>query len=141
MFRIRSLPVLSLLSALVLGACDNPVDPMERVAGDYEATTFSATFEGTPVDLLEEGVELEIKLNANGTTSGRFFVPAELNQEDAGNYTADLEGTWTLRGSTVEFEHSADTALRDMEFQVRGDRLEAEEDFGDGTLRIVLQKQ
>jgi hypothetical protein len=137
--RTWSFRIHAVLAVLLLSACDNPVDPMTSVAGDYRATTFSASFGSTPVNLLAAGVELEINLRANGTTTGRFFVPAELNDDD-GAYTADLQGSWTLNGNTIKFNHSADTLIRDMEFQVEGNRLVAEEVFGGGSVRVVLEK-
>jgi hypothetical protein len=138
--RTWSFSLHAVLAVLLLSACDNPVDPMTRVSGDYRATTFSATFGSTPVNLLAAGVELEINLLANGTTTGRFFVPAELNDDGDGAYTADLQGTWALNGDTVKFNHSADTLIRDMEFRVEGSRLVGEEDFGGGSVRVVLEK-
>lgn len=139
--RTWSLPIHAVLAVLLLSACDNPVDPMTRVSGDYRATTFSLAFGSTQTDVLRMGVELEIRLHPNGTTTGRFFVPAELNDDDDGAYTADLQGTWTLNGDTVQFNHSADTLIRDMKFRVEGSRLVGEESFGGGTLRIVLEKR
>lgn len=147
MLRLLGKPARVLLTLLLLaplvGCDDDPTAPTrERLAGDYRATTLTVTQGGSTLDALAAGVELEVTLRADGTTEGRFFVPAALNEPDEGDLVADLEGTWTLQGSTVRFEHDADTLVRDMEFTVRGRRLEAEETLGDdGTIRIVLTRQ
>jgi hypothetical protein len=61
---------------------------------------------------------IKLTLNANGTTSGQFVVPGEA--------TASLNGNWTLDGTTVRLSHSADTFLRDTDFQLLGTALVGE---------------
>jgi hypothetical protein len=47
-------------------------------------------------------------------------------------------GTWTLTGSTINFNQIADTFIRDVEFAVGPDRLTGQGTFEDVTLRLVL---
>lgn len=140
---LRTLLV-ALVAVVALGACDSsPTDPtMAALAGEYRATTFTATVGDETINALALGVVVEIDLRADGTTTGRYFIPGELNEDDSGDdYKADLRGTWSLRGNTVTFDHSTDTPLTDVQFTVLDDsRLEADDTLADGTrIRIVLQ--
>ena len=127
-------------AVLFLAACDSPTEPptVASVAGEYTATEFRVTTPGESVDLLQEGVELDIDLRADGTTAGRLFAPGL--DEDGGDLDADLAGRWTLQGDTVRFQHDADTFLRDMDFIAQGSRLEGNRDFGGARIRITLRK-
>lgn len=140
--RTWSLPIRAVLAVLLLSACDNPVDPMTRVSGDYQATTYTATSGTTTLDALAQGVTVHMTLGENGTTTGNVHIPAGLLGPGKPASDDSLVGTWTLRGDVVEFDHAGDTAIRDIRFLVRGNRLEGEETFGSGTkLRIVLEKR
>ncbi len=137
-FRFAARLVLGL--AVALAACDSPTEPrtVASVSGSYRATTFTLVQEGSTVDLLQQGAELDLRLDPNGTTAGRIVVPN--GDEDGGDFDADLTGQWTLKGDTVRFQHAADTFVRDMPFLVRGSRLEGDETFGGARIRVVLEK-
>jgi hypothetical protein len=118
----------------VVVACGDPTGPsVQAVAGTYTATQLSTTETGTTTNQLAAGASITLTLNANGTTSGRFIVPNELD--------ADLAGTWTLSGSTVTLSHSADTFLRDMPLQVRGNSLMGDQTFSGTRVQLTLTKQ
>jgi hypothetical protein len=106
---------------------------VEAVTGTYTATQLTTTEGGTSTNQLAAGASITLTLNANGTTSGRFIVPGELD--------ADLTGTWTLSGTTVSLSHSADTFLTDTDFQVQGNRLVGDETFGSTRVQVTLTKQ
>jgi hypothetical protein len=127
MLRPRSFAFLFALAA----ACDSVSEP-EQVPGEYRATSLTATENGTTTDVLRQGVSLDIKLNDDGTTTGRFFVPNEVD--------ASMAGRWTLRGDTVRFEQSADTFVRDVPFLARNGRLQADETFDRTRVRVTLSK-
>ena len=129
----RTLTATLLLTAAV--ACgDGPTSPsVEAVTGTYTATQLTTTEGGTSTNQLAAGASITLTLNANGTTSGRFIVPGELD--------ADLTGTWTLSGTTVSLSHSADTFLTDTDFQVQGNRLVGDETFGSTRVQVTLTKQ
>lgn len=131
----------ALLLAVALGGCgdDEAFSPtIETVAGNYSASAFTLTTAAGTVNLLAQGSEVTVTLAADGTTTGQLFVPG--GDEDGGDLDLDLTGTWTLSGSTVTFDHDADTFIRDVEFIAGQNRLTAEGDFGDESIRLVLTK-
>ncbi len=77
-------------------------------------------------------------LAADGTTTGRLFVPG--GAEGGGDLDADLTGTWTLDGSTVTFSQTADTFIRDATFTASRNRLTGEGVFQGLAIRLVLDK-
>jgi hypothetical protein len=116
-------------------ACDDPTGPsVEAVAGTYTATQLTTTESGVTTNQLAAGVSITLTLNANGTTSGRFIMPGELD--------ADLTGTWTLSGNSVNLDHSADTFLRDMPLLVlRGATLVGDQTFSGTRIQLTLTRQ
>ncbi len=126
---------------IVLPACggDDSFSPtVETVAGSYTATTFTLTTSAGPTDLLALGALVEVTLAADGTTSGQLFVPG--GAEGGGDLDEDLTGTWSLAGSTVTFNQTADTFIRDAEFTATRNRLTGEGTFGDVTILLVLTR-
>ena len=135
---LRRLVVLGLTFAA--GACgDDTFDPTnENVAGAYAAETFTITTTEGVEDLLALGAEVTITLAADGTTTGRLFVPD--GEEEGGDLERDLTGTWTLADGIVTFDHESDTFIRDVQFTASEDRLTSEGTFGPQTLHLVLRK-
>lgn len=151
-FRSFSLAAIAPLAlTLGLAACgdDNGVGPepitQSTVAGSYEATTLDVTIGGETTDELAGEAALSLNLAANGSTSGRLFVPE--GDEDGSDLEASLAGTWTFDDSTreVEFEHEADTFVRDMTFRAargpEGLLLAGTETFDEATVEVVLARQ
>lgn len=138
--RLVARVVLTCLLATVAGCGDDAFSPTaESVAGSYSASEFTATSDelGT-FDLLAVGAEVTVTLAADGTTTGRLFVPG--GAEDNSDLDADLTGTWTLDGSTVTFSQTADTFIRDAPFTASRNRLTGEGVFQGLTIRLVLDK-
>jgi hypothetical protein len=134
---LRLLPVLLLLSASCGG--DDPFSPTEEnVAGTYEATALTVTAGGITVNALGLGASLELVLNPGGTTTGRLLAPGL--GEGGEDIDADLTGTWSLTGSTVTFEHTSDTFIRDVPFTAERNRLSAEGTFQGAVIRATLTK-
>ena len=134
-----------LLAALALGGCgggeDNfspTVPTVETVAGSYTARTFTLTSAVGTTDLLALGSTVTVTLDADGTTSGRLFIPG--GAEGGGDLDEDLAGTWTLSGSIVTFSQSADTFIRDVEFTAAQNQLNSEGTFDGAIIRLVLGK-
>lgn len=139
------------LLVIGLGACgdEDPLGPedveREDLAGTYEATTFTVTQQGVAVNLLAVGADVEISLAADGTTSGRLFVPR--GDEDGSDLDESLAGSYTFDEDTraVVFDQAADTFLRDLTLTAvrtsRGITIEGSEDFGDGMVEIVLTRR
>lgn len=130
-----------MLAGLALFACGEgtPFSPtVENVAGSYQATTLTATESGITADLLLLGASLTVVLNQDGTTTGRLLAPG-LGQNGA-DVDEDLAGTWTLEGSTVNFDQPGDTFVRDVPFTAEPNRLSAEGTFDGVIIRVVLTK-
>jgi hypothetical protein len=79
-----------------------------------------------------------ITLAADGTTSGRLFVPG--GAEDGSDLDVDLVGAWTLTGSTVTFNQTADTFIRDAQFTAGRNSLSSEATLSGSTIRLMLTK-
>lgn len=109
-----------------------------NVAGAYTATAFTTTTGGVLTNQLAAGASLTLNLAAGGTVTGRLFVPG--GAEGGGNLDADMAGTWTLSGNTVEFEQGADTFVRDMEFAATENRLTGDATFSGTSVHVVLTK-
>jgi hypothetical protein len=126
---------------VAFAACggDHSFSPtVENVAGAYAAMTFTLTTSAGTTDLLALEALVSVTLAGNGTTSGQLFVPG--GAEDGGDLDEALTGTWTLTGSTITFNQSTDTFIRDVEFTAARNRLTCEGAFGDETIRLVLTR-
>lgn len=131
--------VTALAASAALG-CENATGPsMAEVAGVYRATTLTTVTNGVSTDQLAAGTTLDITLMANGSTSGQFIVPGA--NQDGSDFVASMAGTWTLSGTTVAFQQSADTFMPAMPFVVNGDTLVGDEIFGDTRIIVILSRQ
>jgi hypothetical protein len=146
---------MALLAAAALVACEDsggsPLTPEEpQIAlsgtwaaspgdgGEFGAITFQADTADISRDMIAEGASIVLGLHPNGTTSGRFFIP--VNVDGVPDFDADLTGTWTIEDGVVHLDHDADTFLRDMPFQLDGNRLVGDEQFGGVRVRLELQR-
>lgn len=102
----RRFPVLTFFALLVAAGCSDPVAlSFDSVAGDYTATTL--TVDGD--DILAAGGTLTMSLGSDGVVSGALTLPASAG----GPLDADLDGIYTVNGSTLTFLQAADTFVRD----------------------------
>lgn len=123
----------------LLAACSDPAAPtIQDVAGSYQATVFTTRDTSGITDWLARGSSFFLTLDTAGTTTGRLFVPG--GTDDGTDLDADLTGTWALDGSTVTFDHPADTFVRDIGFRFSGGRLVVDTTAFGVTLRVVLEK-
>ena len=151
----RFLPVtMALLAAAALAACDgsgtSPLTPEEGLAvsgtwaaspadgGEFGTITFQADTADISRDMIAEGASIVLGLHPDGTTSGRFFIP--VNVDGVPDFDADLTGTWSIEDGVVHLDHEADTFLRDMPFELDGDRLVGDEQFGGVRVRLELER-
>jgi hypothetical protein len=112
---------LVLSMAATLPSCTKGTEP-EDLAGSYSATVFKVTPAGqATIDVLAAGGSLTITITGNNTTSGTLSIPASLN--GGVPFTASMEGTVTLSGSTVAFQQTADTFVRDLSWTFAGNSL------------------
>jgi hypothetical protein len=133
--------IVALTLALALGSCggeDTFSPTVESVAGSYTASSLTLVSSVGTTDLLALGSTVAISLDANGTTSGRLFVPG--GDDDGSDLDVDLAGTWTLSGSTVTFNQTGDSFIRGVEFTAGPDQLNGEGEFSGAIIRLVLGK-
>lgn len=106
------------LPALLLG-CDDSTSPSgNSAAGNYTAISFVTTGSSGQRNEIQEGSTLVLNLNANGKTSGHLHMAASTGSSAL---DADMAGTWTQTGTTVEISQSEDTFVRDMPFELAPD--------------------
>ena len=87
----------------------DPVAPsMEAIAGDYDATSFTAD----GMNILAAGGSLTLSLGSGGTVAGSMFIPAQVG----GPLQTDMAGTYTLSGNALTIDQAADTFVRDAEW-------------------------
>jgi hypothetical protein len=143
---------LSLLCAAVLAiGCGDSTSPTfspgtyvasaTSASSTQGALSFTTTEDGLTTDWLAEGASITISLHANGTTTGRLFIPglgSEENPDDGADFDADLAGTWSQTGDIIHLSHSADTFLRDMPFEVSSGTLVGDRTFGSVRVRVTL---
>lgn len=116
------------------------------LVGSYTATEFTLSSGGDETDVLDAGGVLTLSLNANGTTTGRLFIPESVAGEE-GALDADLTGTFTFdeQEATITFEHASDTFLRDTTFLVVSNEgiieLRGNEAFSGVNIEVVLTQQ
>lgn len=119
---MRTRLLITLVVAPLAIACRETAGPsIGTVAGVYAATTFTSTTNGATTNHLAEQAQILIVLHTDGSTEGQLFVPG--GNDDGSDVNEELTGIWTLSGSTVALDHTADTFLRDMPFTVSGTRL------------------
>ena len=129
----------ALAGALAIGgvACGDESTEPSAIAGTYTATSFQVIQNGTTTNVLTAGGTVTLQLSASGTTSGHIHVPAVAGQPV---FDADLSGTWSIDDDELRLQHTADTFLRDMVFEVDDDQLIGEQTFGNVRILIELTK-
>jgi len=120
--------LLTLSSTLsLLGACGSSSDPDSLAfAGDYDASVMIVTAAGLhPVDLLAGGSSLTISIAGDSSVTGHLFIPAAIT--GTGDLDDDLAGTASATVSTISFDQTADTFVRDLTFTRHRDYLSADQ--------------
>jgi hypothetical protein len=137
--RIRAIVALTLV--LAVGSCggeDTFSPTVQSVTGSYTASSLTLVSSVGTTDLLALGSTVAITLAADGTTSGRLFVPG--GNDDGSDLDVDLAGTWALSGSTVTFNQTGNSFIREVEFSAGPDQLNGEGEFSGAIIRLVLRK-
>ena len=137
---MRPIPSLLILVAVVATACsDNPFKPTTaNVVGDYTVQTLTTTDTSGTVDWVTAGATWTISLAANGTTSGHLFIPGA--GQGGGDFNADMVGTWTLSGDSIQFDQTADSFVRDMSFAALENRLTGDHMFSGTRVQVALTR-
>jgi hypothetical protein len=138
--RARLLALVTFASAWVSGCgSDSPSQP-SSLAGTYVATVFRVTPTGeSTIDVLAAGGSLSVTIASDNTASGSLSIPASV----AGTpFTASMAGTVVQSGSTVQFQQTADTFVRNLTFTIVGNTLQATSQVaGAGSFTITLTRQ
>jgi hypothetical protein len=133
----RAIRGVGLFAVLASFGCDDSSGPASA-AGTYTATSFTSTpTGGAPRNEIAAGSTIDLVLTPGGTTSGHFHLAAFAG-DPAVDF--DLTGTWTIVGSTVDFEHDADTFIRDMDFTFDGNTLVGDRTFTGGRVQVTLTR-
>ena len=128
----------TLLAATALVACSDSFAPTtENVAGDYVLQALVTDDTSGTTDWKSAGATWTMTLTTNGITTGHLFIPGA--GEGGSDVNADMAGTWTLSGDTVEFSQAADSFVRDMPFFARENRLTGDHTFGPTRVRLLLK--
>ena len=126
----------ALIGALVVAGCGDSNDP-DPVVGTYVATSLVTTENGQPFNHIANGSTIVLSLQSGGSTTGAVHFEAAGGDPD---FDANLNGTWTRSGSTVELNHSADTFLRDTPLTFDGFTLTGDETFSGVRLQVTLTR-
>lgn len=129
---------LSLLGVLALMSCrvGDPFAPtVDKMAGTYIAHQMVTVDTAGFVNWLDAGGSLTLTLSADGSLSGRLFLPG--GAAGGGDLEADMAGSWLLIGHTIQFGQVADTFVRDMDFIADQDRISGDQYFGT-SLRVII---
>jgi hypothetical protein len=126
--KARSILLVGLPAALL--ACGSSTTPPSgnSAAGSYSAISFVTTGSGGQRNEVLAGSTLVLNLNADGTTSGHLHIAA--SGANAA-FDADMAGTWTQTGFTVNISQGADTFVRNMPFTMSFDPAGGWDLFGD----------
>src|SRR3954465_6623273 len=132
-----------MIAATALLACgSDSTSPGVTAVGAYSASQWVTTGGSGQTNQLVAGSTLQITLAGNGTTSGHLHVAASGSNPA---FDADMAGTWTQDGMTVEISQPADTFVRDMPFTLTANGGSSWDLVGDKTfagteIRITLSR-
>jgi hypothetical protein len=131
------------LPALLLACGGSTTAPSgNSAAGSYTAIYFRTTGTAGQKDEIMAGSTLILNLSPAGTTSGHLHIAAS-----GGNpaFDADMAGTWTQIGFTVNISQSADTFVRNTSFSMSRDPaggwdLSGEANYSNTRVQVVLKQ-
>lgn len=112
--RAYCITALTILLLAPIGACSSS-DAMGpgSIAATYVATTFIVTPTGeAQIDVLQAGGTLNIRIAADNTTTGSLNVPASVTGST--DFVADMAGSASVTTSSVQFQQTADSFVRDL---------------------------
>ena len=89
----------------------------ERISGSYEISDFEIRQDGRGRNYIGLGGSGELDVLSDNTVRGDVEIPIDEGEV----WSASLDGGFALRGITIRFFHSAETVIRDMEFNFSPD--------------------
>ena len=138
MMRAHIGPLL-LLVAVAVSACGDSNEPSgSALAGSYSATTLRVTPTGeAPIDVLASGGSLTLTIDAENQVTGNLTIPPSID----GGINESMAGTAVVSGSSVQFDQTADTFVRDFTFEIAGSQLRADQTLSDARYEVILARQ
>jgi hypothetical protein len=112
------------------GSSDTTTGPSVSAAGTYTVTQWVTTGGSGQTNQLLAGSTFDLILGSNGTTFGHIHIAASASNPEV---DADMTGTWTQQGMTVEISQAADTFVRDMPFTLTVNAADGWDLVGDKT--------
>ena len=110
---IRTAPIFLGIAAII--ACGSDSTAPNAVVGSYAATQFTTTGTSGQTNQLLAGSTLTLTLASGGGVTGHLHIAASSSNPVV---DADMTGTWTRTGNSVDFNQTADTFVRDITFSV-----------------------
>lgn len=128
--------------ATLIAGCGDPVLGPADIAGQYQAKSFVIVVNGTTTDILSRGATVDLRLNADGTTSGRVTIPIVPGVQVTA-VDDDLTGTYTINNEVVRL--TGNSYLDGLAFTADPPELRAFISFSDpnrvGTFNLTLTRQ
>ena len=110
---MRTAPIFLGIAAII--ACGSDSTPPSVVAGSYTATQFTTTGSSGQTNQILAGSTLNLTLASGGGVTGHLHIAASGADPV---FDADMAGTWTRTGNTIDFSQTADTFIRNMPFTI-----------------------
>jgi hypothetical protein len=132
---MRSLLLLGVVALMSCRVGDPFAPTVANMAGAYTAHALVIADTAGAIDWIDAGGSLTLTLSANGSLSGRLFLPG--GAAGGGDLDEDMAGNWFLIGHTISFGQAAQTFVRDMDFTADQDRISVDHYFGT-TLRVII---
>ncbi len=130
----------SLLALSAACSGSDPVSPEQRLAGRYDAITWTIVSINGTIDMLAEGSHLWIELRSDGTTIGEFFTPEGAAPQPQ-ERTVSMAGTWSVtEDDVVSFVMEGDTYVQQVEWHFGAGTLHSEFSIGGYTTTTILRR-
>ena len=110
---MRTAPIFLGIAAIV--ACGSDSTSPSAVVGSYTATQFTTSGTSGQTNQLLAGSTLNLTLASGGGVTGHLHIAASGADPV---FDADMTGTWTRTGNSVDFSQSADTFVKDITFSI-----------------------
>jgi hypothetical protein len=126
---------------IMLSACGSDgTTQTNPLAGTYRATLFRVMPTGQPaIDVISNGGSLTILIAADNSTSGALMLPANVTGSVV---SSSMAGSAVITGTTVRFEQTADTFVRNLIWTVSVNSLQVnDQTAGAASFTITLTRQ
>ena len=128
------------LALVAVAACEeDPVVGPSAIVGTYEATAFTITpAGGTTRDVIADGGSIVLTLSSAGLSDGSLNIPPDGGQ---GVVVANLAGTWSVVGTTVDLNAANSTFLNDLPLRYTGNALVGDQTISGTRYQVTLTRE